>query len=376
MKEMNLAAVLISKRREKGVTQEELAAHVGVSKQSVSKWENGNSYPDIVLLPQLASYFNISVDELIGYEPQMTVDDIRKLNMELLSDFATKPFEEVMNRCRDIIKKYFSCFPLLFQIGSLYVNYGSVTKDDEQKACILSEAKELFIRVKNSSNNVELKQLALHSEAVCEMIIGNANNVVTLLENEKRYTPQPSIGAMLSQSYQVLGKAKEAKATLQEGILDSMISLLYDMPSYLAICTDDVSHFDEICRRTIILIELFNAKKLSPISILPFYLTAADGYVTIRNTEKALDMLEAYTEVATGDIFPLVVKGDNFFTLIDEIHNKQLNERPFGMPEIPRDEQSVRLEITNTVISHPAFFALHENQRFQNLIQKLKEEQK
>lgn len=60
MKEINLAAVLISKRREKGIAQDELAVHIGTSKQSVSKRENGNSYPDIELLPQLASYLALA----------------------------------------------------------------------------------------------------------------------------------------------------------------------------------------------------------------------------------------------------------------------------------------------------------------------------
>ena len=67
MKEINIARKLTTKRREKGITQEELALYIGVSKASVSKWETGQSYPDITFLPQLATYFNISIDELMGY---------------------------------------------------------------------------------------------------------------------------------------------------------------------------------------------------------------------------------------------------------------------------------------------------------------------
>lgn len=53
-------------RRERDLTQEEMAAHLGISFQSVSKWERGDGYPDITMLPSLANYFNISIDELIG----------------------------------------------------------------------------------------------------------------------------------------------------------------------------------------------------------------------------------------------------------------------------------------------------------------------
>lgn len=56
-------------RKEKGLTQEQLAEKVGVSAQAVSKWENDVSCPDITLLPLLADLFDVSVDELLGVKP-------------------------------------------------------------------------------------------------------------------------------------------------------------------------------------------------------------------------------------------------------------------------------------------------------------------
>ena len=53
-------------RLERGLTQEEMAGHLGVSPQSVSKWERGEGYPDIELLPSIASYLGLSVDGLLG----------------------------------------------------------------------------------------------------------------------------------------------------------------------------------------------------------------------------------------------------------------------------------------------------------------------
>ncbi len=55
-------------RRKKGITQDQLAEYFGVSSQAVSKWENDLSCPDITLIPQLADYFNVTIDELLRGE--------------------------------------------------------------------------------------------------------------------------------------------------------------------------------------------------------------------------------------------------------------------------------------------------------------------
>ena len=56
-----------SLRRERDLTQEELANILGVTKAAVSKWENAESFPDVTLLPQIAQVFSITMDELFDY---------------------------------------------------------------------------------------------------------------------------------------------------------------------------------------------------------------------------------------------------------------------------------------------------------------------
>lgn len=63
-------------RKEKGIGQQDLADVLGVSFQSVSKWETGITMPDITLLPDIAEYFDISVDELLGLKPLRQQDYI------------------------------------------------------------------------------------------------------------------------------------------------------------------------------------------------------------------------------------------------------------------------------------------------------------
>lgn len=60
-------------RREKGTTQEELARYLGVTYQAVSKWETSASYPDITMLPNIAEYFQTTVDAVLGCEAKPCV---------------------------------------------------------------------------------------------------------------------------------------------------------------------------------------------------------------------------------------------------------------------------------------------------------------
>lgn len=57
-------------RKHKNITQEELAGSLGITFQAVSKWETGQSYPDITLLPAIADVLEISIDKLMGYTYQ------------------------------------------------------------------------------------------------------------------------------------------------------------------------------------------------------------------------------------------------------------------------------------------------------------------
>ena len=65
-------------RKEKGWTQEELSERLGVSPQAVSKWENDVSCPDIMLLPEIARLFNVTTDNILGCEPEKTVQLVPK----------------------------------------------------------------------------------------------------------------------------------------------------------------------------------------------------------------------------------------------------------------------------------------------------------
>ncbi len=64
---MNIGNKIRKLRKQRGITQEQLAESIGISFQAVSKWENNIALPDITLTPALASYFGVSMDELFDF---------------------------------------------------------------------------------------------------------------------------------------------------------------------------------------------------------------------------------------------------------------------------------------------------------------------
>ena len=95
---MELGEKIKQLRHKSGLTQEQLASHLGVSAQSISKWENSVAMPDIMLLPIIAGEFGVTIDELFDLTTEQKLYRIEK-RMETeyeLSDDIFKEYEEFL----------------------------------------------------------------------------------------------------------------------------------------------------------------------------------------------------------------------------------------------------------------------------------------
>ena len=90
---MNFGKTISELRKNKNVTQEEMAAQLGVTAAAVSKWENDYTLPDILMLCALADYFQVTTDELLGRNPvpeqAIIVADTEELGQKI-ADLAKK----------------------------------------------------------------------------------------------------------------------------------------------------------------------------------------------------------------------------------------------------------------------------------------------
>ncbi|MBR0143279.1 MAG: helix-turn-helix domain-containing protein [Clostridia bacterium] len=98
-------------RKERGITQEKLAEHLGVTFQAVSKWESGATMPDVLLIPAIASFFGVSTDELFDYSLYETEKKIEAIVDEYSKCWGKSGTCENPKRCEEILREGLKNYP-------------------------------------------------------------------------------------------------------------------------------------------------------------------------------------------------------------------------------------------------------------------------
>ena len=97
-------------RKQIGLTQEELALHIGVTPQAVSRWENGTGMPDISMVVPLAKTLNVSTDYLFGLEKNEIDDNVYvelKRHIEKIETESGRKAEAELLSCQFMLKKVY-----------------------------------------------------------------------------------------------------------------------------------------------------------------------------------------------------------------------------------------------------------------------------
>lgn len=126
-------------RAQKGITQETLAEFLGVTFQSVSRWERGEGYPDITILPLISDYFGVSVDELLGADKSQREEKVRRY-LEIYDTMKLKDLTYTSGEFRKAVKEY----PGDYRILVRYMNLLQEEKDHPMDEGYEKTSKELF----------------------------------------------------------------------------------------------------------------------------------------------------------------------------------------------------------------------------------------
>lgn len=151
---MNIGTVIRTYRKEKSLTQEEMAKRLGVSTPAVNKWENGHSLPDITLLAPIARLLEIDIDTLLDYKEDLSDIEIR----DLLRTLETMMENDELNDIFDWIQKQFQRYPrsekFILSVCIVFYSYLLQHEDvDSYTAFILEHLEGLL-----QSTNLEIVQ--------------------------------------------------------------------------------------------------------------------------------------------------------------------------------------------------------------------------
>lgn len=124
---------LKKQRKLRELTQEQLADILGVSFQAVSKWERGEGYPDIEMLPTIANCFGITVDELIGMNEVRDAADVKAILDKAKENMSKGLIEENIRLLAEAVKVYPNNYELLSRYAMNLTFVAIDTKSEEYR---------------------------------------------------------------------------------------------------------------------------------------------------------------------------------------------------------------------------------------------------
>ena len=110
---LNIGETIKKLRKEREITQEEFAEVLGVSCQSVSRWENDNCYPDIELIPAIAEFFGISTDRLMGVDETKEKEAVSSYLEAFQKSISVGNIDECIAVARKGVKEFPNSYVLL-----------------------------------------------------------------------------------------------------------------------------------------------------------------------------------------------------------------------------------------------------------------------
>ena len=225
---INIGRTISRERRGRGVTQEALAAHLGVSKAAVSKWELGQSLPDVSLLPRIAAYFSLTLDELFDWRDELTQEESAALYAEVYA-LSEKDLATAHERLRALAAEHCSDANLLLMLASLLTVWagGMATpfasagerNDATDADALVDEALALIDRVLEVATDPSTLYLAQQQKATTLFQAGRLEEAAALLEPLVHRQDAGAPTMLLASAYRKLGRDGEALELLQAELL-------------------------------------------------------------------------------------------------------------------------------------------------------------
>ena len=145
MDQMKIGTYLKELRKEKNLTQEQIAEKFCVSQRSVSRWENGYTMPDISVLIELADYYDVDLRELLNGERKANnMDADLKETLVMVADYTNEEKKKLVTSLYSMIWTCIVAFGILMLINVFHLTRESTTWDTTAIFCSAIALSECF----------------------------------------------------------------------------------------------------------------------------------------------------------------------------------------------------------------------------------------
>lgn len=359
MNKLNVGEVIYKLRKERGITQEQLAGFIGISTAAVSKWESGISYPDITLLPIIATFFNVTIDLLLNFKVELSEEEVMNIFAKCEKNFNTFNFEEAVQYSKEYILKYPNSYYLKLRIGFIFVMYSWKAGDEEKTRKILEEALELFEDVSTNCNNVDYVEAALYQMGALYPTLGKQDKAIEALNKISRNKLDPDF--LLANIYIEKNDIKKAREMLQSSLYKS-INEINMITMALAKSYNDLAMVEKYHKLSINIRKVISEDDTSQMSLFSEYFSLAQVYLKYREKEKAIDAL---------------------FNMLDDMNNHDINNpgdfKVWCFNEIPMGKRTITMNLYENlykIFQGPDFNIIREDKRYDEILNELEELEK
>lgn len=149
---MKINEIMKERRKEMGLTQEQIADRLGVSAPAVNKWEKGTSYPDITLLPALARLLGTDLNTLLSFKEELTDREIAGFCNEITDTAMAGGLDQAFTMAFDKLHEYPNCDLLILNMALMLEGLLIFYPDDTRSADNAGKIQALYERAAKSTD--------------------------------------------------------------------------------------------------------------------------------------------------------------------------------------------------------------------------------
>ena len=327
---MNIGKNIYSLRKEKKVTQAQLAEKLGVSEQAISKWENDLCAPDVSMFPILADYFGVSIDRLFGYYMNSHEEEIKAIIQA--ADDSRDTYKEI-EIISEGLNKYPNSPDLKINLAFSLSMVNRISQDEVEKAEAIKKAIKLCTEVVDHCGDSKQTDRALNmlNRIYAEIgEYGKAMNVIEKMSGEGYYFRVVGIARTLAHKHD----DKELERFVEKNLFDCWLAMDLNL-DMLTSRYSELEQFDKsiaFCKARLNLLSVFDDGCSNFYATHKFFTTLllAHAYRKTDNKKACLNTLhslvtlfEQMKEVSQSKDFRVSERNALYFS---HIHNDEMME--------------------------------------------------